>query len=69
MTSAPTCTPSPRKTPGKYPTLRDMSGERAETFLRLLAEAELRDQLAPDPPPWAGGPARAGSRCTWRDRP
>jgi hypothetical protein len=33
-----------------------MNGERAETFLRLLAEAELRDQLAPDPPPWAGGP-------------
>ncbi len=33
-----------------------MSGERAETFLRLLAEAQMRDQLAPDPPPWAGGP-------------
>jgi len=33
-----------------------MNRERAETFLRLLAEAELRDQLAPDPPPWAGGP-------------
>src|ERR1700761_5033705 len=33
-----------------------MKGERAETFLRLLAEAELREQLAPDPPPWAGGP-------------
>jgi len=33
-----------------------MNGERAETILRLLAEAELRDQLAPDPPPWAGGP-------------
>ena len=33
-----------------------MNGERAETFLRLLAEAEMRDQLAPDPPPWAGGP-------------
>jgi hypothetical protein len=36
-----------------------MNGERGETFLRLLAEAEMRDQLAPDPPPWAGGP-RAG---------
>lgn len=33
-----------------------MNGERAETFLRLLAEAELRDQLSPDPPPWVGGP-------------
>ena len=33
-----------------------MNRERAETILRLLAEAELRDQLAPDPPPWAGGP-------------
>jgi len=33
-----------------------MNGERAETFLRLLAEAEMRDQLAPDPPPWATGP-------------
>jgi hypothetical protein len=34
-----------------------MNREGAETFLRLLAEAQLRDQLAPDPPPWAGGPA------------
>jgi len=33
-----------------------MNRDRAETILRLLAEAELRDQLAPDPPPWAGGP-------------
>jgi hypothetical protein len=33
-----------------------MNREAAETFLRLLAEAQLRDQLAPDPPPWAGGP-------------
>jgi hypothetical protein len=33
-----------------------MNREGAETFLRLLAEAQLRDQLAPDPPPWAGGP-------------
>jgi hypothetical protein len=33
-----------------------MNREHAETILRLLAEAELRDQLAPDPPPWAGGP-------------
>jgi hypothetical protein len=32
-----------------------MNREGAETFLRLLAEAEMRDQLAPDPPPWAGG--------------
>jgi hypothetical protein len=33
-----------------------MNGELAETFLRLLAEAELRAQLAPDPPPWTGEP-------------
>jgi len=33
-----------------------MNRESAETFLRLLAEAELRDQLAPGPPPWAAGP-------------
>jgi hypothetical protein len=33
-----------------------MNREGGETFLRLLAEAEMRDQLAPDPPPWAGGP-------------
>ena len=33
-----------------------MNREGAETFLRLLAEAEMRDQLAPAPPPWAGGP-------------
>ena len=33
-----------------------MNREGAETFLRLLAEAEMRDQLAPNPPPWAGGP-------------
>ena len=33
-----------------------MKREGAETFLRLLAEAEMRDQLAPGPPPWAGGP-------------
>ena len=33
-----------------------MNRERAETILRLLAEAELRDQMAPDPPPWTGGP-------------
>jgi hypothetical protein len=33
-----------------------MNGERAETFLRLLAEAEMREQLAPDPPPWVGEP-------------
>jgi hypothetical protein len=33
-----------------------MNREGAETFLRLLAEAEMRDQLAPGPPPWAGGP-------------
>ncbi len=33
-----------------------MGDERAETFLRLLAEAEMRDQLAPSPPPWTGGP-------------
>jgi hypothetical protein len=26
-----------------------MNREGAETFLRLLAEAQLRDQLAPDP--------------------
>ncbi len=33
-----------------------MNREGAETFLRLLAEAEMRDQLAPDPPPWSGAP-------------
>jgi hypothetical protein len=33
-----------------------MNREDAETFLRLLAEAKMRDQLAPDPLPWAGGP-------------
>jgi hypothetical protein len=33
-----------------------MNRECAETFLRLLAEATMRDQLAPDPPPWADGP-------------
>jgi hypothetical protein len=33
-----------------------MNREVAETFLRLLAEAEMRDQLAPAPPPWAVGP-------------
>ena len=33
-----------------------MNREGAETFLRLLAEAEMRGQLAPVPPPWAGGP-------------
>ena len=33
-----------------------MNREGAETFLRLLAEAEMRDQLVPDPPPWAGAP-------------
>jgi len=33
-----------------------MNREGAETFLRLLAEAEMRGQLAPIPPPWAGGP-------------
>src|SRR5271166_637987 len=31
-----------------------MNREGAETFLRLAAEAELRGQLAPAPPPWAG---------------
>ena len=33
-----------------------MNREGGETFLRLLAEAEMRDQLAPSPPPWAGRP-------------
>jgi hypothetical protein len=33
-----------------------MNRERAETILRLLAEAKLRGQMAPDPPPWTGGP-------------
>ena len=28
----------------------------AETFLRLVAEAEMRGGLAPAPPPWASGP-------------
>ena len=31
-----------------------MNREGAETFLRLAAEAELRGQLAPAAPPWAG---------------
>ena len=31
-----------------------MNRESAETFLRLAAEAELRGQLAPAPPPRAG---------------
>jgi hypothetical protein len=42
--------------PAKCRTMRDMNREGAETFLRLLAEAQLRGQLAPDPLPWAGGP-------------
>ena len=33
-----------------------MNREGAETFLRLLAEAEMRDQLTPAPPPWTGVP-------------
>ena len=33
-----------------------MNREGGETFLRLMAEAELRGQLAPAPPPWTGGP-------------
>ena len=33
-----------------------MNREGGETFLRLLAEAEMRDQLAPSPPPWTGAP-------------
>jgi hypothetical protein len=33
-----------------------MNREGAETFLRLVAEAEMRGQLVPAPPPWAGGP-------------
>jgi hypothetical protein len=33
-----------------------MNREGAETFLRLLTEAKMRDQLAPDPQLWAGGP-------------
>jgi hypothetical protein len=32
-----------------------MNREGAETFLRLLAEAEMRGQLAPALPPWADG--------------
>jgi len=39
-----------------------MNGELAETILRLLAEAELRDQLAPTRRPGRSDPARAGSR-------
>jgi hypothetical protein len=37
-----------------------MNREGAETFLRLVAEAEMRGQLAPTAPPWAGGPRWAG---------
>ena len=33
-----------------------MNREGAETFLRLLAEAEMRDQLVPDPLPWTSVP-------------
>ena len=33
-----------------------MNREGGETFLRLLAEAEMRDQLTSSPPPWTGGP-------------
>jgi len=32
----------------------------AETFLRLVAEAEMRGQLAPAPPPWWAGSRGAG---------
>jgi hypothetical protein len=41
-----------------------MNREGAETFLRLLAEAQMRDQLAPDPPPWAGGPGAGRVRVS-----
>jgi len=44
---------------GQGPARGYMNGERAETILRLLAEAELRNQLAPDPPPGRVDPARA----------
>ena len=38
-----------------------MNREGAETFLRLLAEAEMRGSLPPAPrPPWAGGPGVLG---------
>ncbi|TVZ02795.1 hypothetical protein EAS64_20075 [Trebonia kvetii] len=44
-----------------------MNGERAETILRLLAEAELRNQLAPGPPPGRADPARAERlSASWR---
>ncbi len=39
-----------------------MNREGAETFLRLLAEAELRGQLAPASPRWAGGPGGGRSK-------
>jgi hypothetical protein len=48
----------------KCRTLMDMNGEGAETFLRLLAEAKLRDQLAPDPPPWAAGPGAGRAKLS-----
>ena len=48
----------------KCRTLMDMNGEGAETFLRLLAETKLRDQLAPDPPPWAGGPGAGRAKLS-----
>jgi hypothetical protein len=48
----------------KCRTLMDMNREGAETFLRLLAEAKLREQLAPDPPPWAGGPGAGRAKVS-----
>jgi hypothetical protein len=42
-----------------------MNREGAETFLRLMAEAELRGPLAPArPPSWAGGPGGSIARLT-----
>ena len=41
-----------------------MNREGAETFLRLLAEASLRDELAPDPSPGAHGPGTGRARLS-----
>ena len=41
-----------------------MNREGAETFLRLLAEAGLRDELAPDPSPGSDGPGTGRARLS-----
>jgi hypothetical protein len=41
-----------------------MNRERAETFLRLLAEAKMRDQLATDPPSGRDGPGAGRAKVS-----